>query len=42
VTIPVRREDLRYWSEEKECFVIPEGLPKVFVGASSEDIRLEK
>ena len=41
VTIPVRREDLRYWSEEKECFIIPEGLPKVFVGSSSADIRLE-
>ena len=42
VTIPVRREDLRYWSEEKECFIFPEGLPKVFVGSSSADIRLEK
>ena len=41
VTVPLRKEDLRYWSEEKECFVIPEGLPKVFVGSSSADIRLE-
>ena len=40
VTIPLRREDLRYWSEEKKCFIIPEGLPKVFVGSSSADIRL--
>ena len=42
VTVPVRKEDLRYWSEEKECFVFPEGLPKIFVGSSSADIRLEK
>lgn len=41
VTVRLRREDLRYWSEEKGCFVIPDGLPKIFVGSSSADIRLE-
>ena len=42
VTIPLRREDLRYWSESKKAFVVPEGQPSVMVGASSGDIRLEK
>ena len=41
VTIPVRREDLRYWSESQGKFIIPEGLPEVMVGASSADIRLK-
>ena len=40
VTVPLRREDLRYWSESRQTFVIPEGLPEIFVGASSRDIRL--
>ena len=40
VTVPLRREDLRYWSESHKAFVIPEGLPSVMVGASSADIRL--
>ena len=42
VTIHLRREDLRYWSESNKQFVVPQGLPKVMVGASSADIRLEK
>ena len=41
VTIPVRREDLRYWSESGKRFVIPEGIPEIMVGASSADIRLK-
>ncbi len=41
VHIPLRREDLRYWSPSRRCFVIPEGLPEIYVGASSADIRLE-
>ena len=41
VTVPVRREDLRYWSETKGKFIVPEGLPEVMVGASSSDIRLK-
>ena len=40
VTVPVRREDLRYWSDAKKAFVFAEGLPEVMVGASSADIRL--
>ncbi len=42
VTVPLRREDLRYWSESRKAFVIPEGLPTVMVGASSSDIRLQR
>ena len=40
VTIPLRREDLRYWSDTQGKFIIPEGLPEIMVGASSQDIRL--
>ena len=40
VTISLRREDLRYWSESQSRFIVPEGLPTVMVGASSADIRL--
>ena len=41
VTIPLRREDLRYWSESQEKFIVPEGLPEIMVGTSSSDIRLK-
>lgn len=40
VTVDLRREDLRYWSESSGSFVVPKGLPTVLVGASSADIRL--
>ena len=42
VTVSLRREDLRYWSESKSKFIYPAGVPKVMVGASSADIRLIK
>ena len=41
VTVSLRREDLRYWSESQKKFIIPEGLPEIMVGASSADIRLK-
>ena len=41
VTVPLRREDLRYWSETQKRFIIPEGIPEIMVGASSADIRLK-
>ena len=41
VTVPLRREDLRYWSETHKRFIIPEGIPEIMVGASSADIRLK-
>ena len=40
VTIPLRREDLRYWSDSQGKFIVPEGLPEIMVGSSSADIRL--
>ena len=40
VTVKVRREDLRYWSEKENRFIHPEGTPNVLVGSSSQDIRL--
>ena len=40
--VPIRREDLRYWSDKQKKFVVPDGLPRVMVGASSADIRLQK
>ena len=42
VTISLRREDLRYWSEKEKRFIIPQGLPEVMVGSSSADIRLKQ
>ena len=41
VTVPLRREDLRYWSETQKKLIITEGLPEIMVGASSADIRLK-
>lgn len=40
VHIPVSREDLRYWSDSKGGFVTFDGIPEIFVGSSSKDIRL--
>jgi len=40
VSVSLRCEDLRYWSESKSKFIYPAGVPKVMVGASSADIRL--
>ena len=42
VSVSLRREDLRCWSESKSKFIYPAGVPKVMVGASSADIRLIK
>ena len=40
VSVSLRREDLRYWSESKSKFIYPAGFPKIMVGTSSADIRL--
>ena len=42
VTIRLKKDLLRYWDEEKGCFVHPSGDYTIMVGASSADIRLQK
>ena len=42
VSIEVDIEDLRIWDENAKKFVTPSGEYTFMVGASSEDIRLEK
>ena len=42
VTIRLKKDLLRYWDEEKECFVHPSGDYTIMIGASSADIRLQK
>jgi beta-glucosidase len=39
--ISVQKENLRYWDDSKERFVVPQGEFLFMVGASSEDIRLK-
>ena len=42
MTIRLKKDLLRYWDEEKECFVHPSGDYTIMIGASSADIRLQK
>ena len=42
VTLTVPKEELGYWNEGKQMFVVEPGTVKLLIGASSEDIRLEK
>ena len=41
VQIPLKSEDLRYFDEMKNSFVVDAGTYEVQIGASSEDIRLK-
>ena len=41
VQIPLKSEDLRYFDEVKNSFVVETGTYEVQIGASSEDIRLK-
>lgn len=41
VTLTVPKEELGYWNEGKQMFVVEPGTVKLLIGASSEDIRLE-
>ena len=40
VTIPLKADELRYWNEEKQAFVLEKGAVSLMVGASSVDVRL--
>lgn len=41
VVLDIPKEDLGYWNEEENAFVLEPGVVKLGVGASSADIRLE-
>lgn len=41
VTLTVPKEELGYWNEGKQMFIVEPGTVKLLIGASSEDIRLE-
>lgn len=38
----LRAEDLAYWDNNKDSFVIEPGTVNLLIGSSSEDIRLTK
>ena len=40
VIIPLKADELKYWNEEEQAFVLEKGKLQLLVGASSEDIRL--
>jgi beta-glucosidase len=42
VTLPVKAEDLAYWDEKQNKWVVEEDQVKFMVGASSADAKLEK
>ncbi|GEM_PF-24697 len=42
IKIDVKKENLRYWDEQKEHFIVPAGTYQIMVGSSSADIQLTK
>ncbi len=40
VTLPLKADELKYWSEAQHAFVLEKGQINLFIGASSDDIRL--
>jgi beta-glucosidase len=42
VTLPLKADDLKYWSEEQHKFVLEKGEVRLMIGAASDDIRLVK
>jgi beta-glucosidase len=41
VMIPLRADDLKYWSEADRAFVLERGEVQIMIGAASNDIRLK-
>jgi beta-glucosidase len=42
VTIPLKADDLQYWYTDKQQWVLKTGKVKVFIGVSSDDMKLEE
>jgi len=40
VTLPLKADELKYWSEAQHAFVLEKGQVQLFIGAASDDIRL--
>jgi beta-glucosidase len=40
VTLPLKADELKYWNDAQHTFALEQGQIKLFIGASSEDIRL--
>jgi beta-glucosidase len=41
VLIPLKSEDLKYWSEADHSWILEKGTVQIMVGAASDDIRLK-
>ena len=41
VHIPLKSEDLKYWSEADHSWILEKGTVQIMVGAASDDIRLK-
>lgn len=41
VTIPLKADDLAYWSTDRNAFVLEPGTVNYFIGSSSDDIKLK-
>lgn len=42
ITLQLNAEDLKYWDESEEDFILEKGFIEIQIGASSEDIRIKK
>jgi beta-glucosidase len=42
VTIPLRADDILYWDADRHMFSLEKGKVRIFIGASSADLRLKR